>query len=114
MIQRLMPDEIGVSVSYPLPGTKFYDMVSMQLKDKANWTDSDELALMFRNTYEPSFYKQLHKYVHSYFRTLKALQRIKSGVMQPLSAPAKTIKTVAKLPYYMMQEHWHKLVLSKS
>ncbi len=114
MIERLMPDEIGVSVSYPLPGTKFYDMVSMQLKEKANWTDSDELALMFRNTYEPSFYKQLHKYVHSYFRTLKAKQRIKSGVRQPFKATSKTMETIAKLPYYMLQEHWQKLVLSKS
>ena len=86
----------------------------MQLKEKANWTDSDELALMFRNTYEPSFYKQLHKYVHSYFRTLKAKQRIKSGVRQPFKATSKTMETIAKLPYYMLQEHWQKLVLSKS
>jgi anaerobic magnesium-protoporphyrin IX monomethyl ester cyclase len=114
MIQRLMPDEIGVSVSYPLPGTKFYDMVSTQLTEKANWTDSDELALMFRNTYEPSFYKQLHKYVHSYFRTLRAIQRIKNGVRQPFVATTNTIKTMAKLPYYILQEHWQKIVLSKS
>jgi anaerobic magnesium-protoporphyrin IX monomethyl ester cyclase len=46
MVLELMPEEIGISVSYPLPGTKFYDKVKEQLNDKANWTDSDELALM--------------------------------------------------------------------
>ncbi|MGN6402555.1 MAG: B12-binding domain-containing radical SAM protein, partial [Flavisolibacter sp.] len=68
MINKLLPHEIGISVSYPLPGTLFYEKVKDQLKEKANWTDSDELALMFRNTYQPAFYKQLHRYVHQSYR----------------------------------------------
>jgi anaerobic magnesium-protoporphyrin IX monomethyl ester cyclase len=68
MINQLMPHEIGISVSYPLPGTVFYEKVKEQLKEKSNWTDSDELALMFRNTYQPSFYRQLHRYVHKNFK----------------------------------------------
>jgi hypothetical protein len=68
MINKLLPHEIGISVSYPLPGTLFYEKVKDQLKEKANWTDSDELALMFRNTYQPAFYKQLHRYVHKSYR----------------------------------------------
>ena len=31
MVMKLMPDDIGVSVSYPLPGTKFYEKVKMDL-----------------------------------------------------------------------------------
>ena len=68
MINKLLPHEIGISVSYPLPGTLFYEKVKDQLREKANWTDSDELALMFRNTYQPAFYKQLHRYVHQSYR----------------------------------------------
>jgi anaerobic magnesium-protoporphyrin IX monomethyl ester cyclase len=34
MIKDIVPDEIGVSVSYPLPGTKFYDKVKEELKIK--------------------------------------------------------------------------------
>ena len=68
MINKLLPYEIGISVSYPLPGTVFYERVKAQLRDKSNWTDSDELALMFRNTYAPAFYKQLHRYVHKSYR----------------------------------------------
>ena len=43
MIKTLMPDNIGISVSYPLPGTVFHERVKSELKEKANWTDSDEL-----------------------------------------------------------------------
>ena len=68
MINKLLPYEIGISVSYPLPGTVFYEKVKSQLVEKTNWTDSDEMALMFRNTYHPAFYKQLHRYVHKSYR----------------------------------------------
>ena len=64
MINELLPYEMGISVSYPLPGTVFFEKVKNELQEKTNWTDSDELALMFRNTYQPAFYKQLHRYVH--------------------------------------------------
>jgi anaerobic magnesium-protoporphyrin IX monomethyl ester cyclase len=36
MVLELMPDEIGISVSYPLPGTKFYENVKSQLGAKQN------------------------------------------------------------------------------
>lgn len=76
MMDKLEPFDIGVSVSYPLPGTVFYDRVQSDLKDKANWTDSDELLLMFPGTYSPEFYKVLHRYVHRRFRKESARRRI--------------------------------------
>ena len=72
LILDLLPDELGISVSYPLPGTKFYEKVKHELAAKSNWTDSDELALMFTNTYSPGFYKRLHRYVHRLYRAKKA------------------------------------------
>ncbi len=69
LIKETLPDDMGISVSYPLPGTGFYEKVKQDLKTKANWTDSDELALMFKNTYRPEFYKLLHRYVHAIYRT---------------------------------------------
>ncbi len=68
MINGLLPFEIGISVSYPLPGTVFYNRVKAELKKKTNWTDSDEMALMFSNTFPASYYKQLHNYVHKNYR----------------------------------------------
>ncbi len=68
MLLTNMPDDIGVSVSYPLPGTPFYETVKSQLSQKANWTDSDDLAMMFQNTFNQSYYKALHRYIHKKFR----------------------------------------------
>ena len=39
MVRDCMPDDIGISVSYPLPGTKFFERVKMELGDKQNWID---------------------------------------------------------------------------
>ena len=100
MINELLPYEIGVSVSYPLPGTLFYEKVKTELKEKANWTDSDELALMFRNTYQPAFYKQLHRYVHKTYRMHIALENIKQILKKPVKATATTFKKAASLVYY--------------
>ncbi len=57
MVFELMPHDIGVSVSYPLPGTVFYDRVKSELHEKTNWTDSDELLVMFRELIHPLFIK---------------------------------------------------------
>ncbi len=75
MLLETMPDDIGASVSYPLPGTGFYEKVKSELATKSNWTDSDELALMFKNTYSPEFYKRLHRYVHKRYRLAQARER---------------------------------------
>ena len=34
LVEEARPDDIGVSVSYPLPGTKFYEIVKQQLGEK--------------------------------------------------------------------------------
>jgi anaerobic magnesium-protoporphyrin IX monomethyl ester cyclase len=99
MICRLLPSEIGISVSYPLPGTVFYDKVKEQLQQKTNWTDSDELALMFRNTYPPSFYKQLHRYVHKIFRRQIAFQQINHIVRKPMQADWNMIRKAISYIY---------------
>jgi anaerobic magnesium-protoporphyrin IX monomethyl ester cyclase len=83
MVKDLLPDDIGISVSYPLPGTVFYDKVKEQLKDKSNWTDSDELAMMFKNTYKPEFYKQLQRYIHKVYRKTIGIQSARKLFSKP-------------------------------
>ncbi|PWT99000.1 MAG: radical SAM protein [Bacteroidetes bacterium] len=100
MINELLPYEIGISVSYPLPGTVFYDKVKSQLSDKANWTDSDELVLMFRNTYQPAFYKQLHRYVHKSYRKHLAIASLRKIFTQPQSFSLHKFRKAASLIYY--------------
>lgn len=76
LLKDTIPDEIGISVSYPLPGTVFYEKVKQDLGSKTNWTHSDEMALMFRNTYSPAFYKVLYRLVHSVYRRSKAYSKL--------------------------------------
>lgn len=113
MINKLMPAEIGISVSYPLPGTLFYEKVKSQLKEKANWTDSDELALMFRNTYQPFFYKQLHRYVHLSYRQHIAFANLKNLLMHPLQGKLSMFKRVLSGIYYLPAAFLGKQKLNK-
>jgi anaerobic magnesium-protoporphyrin IX monomethyl ester cyclase len=53
------PDEIGVSVAYPLPGTPFHDTVRSQLNGKANWEETDSLEMLFHGTYTTEFYRMV-------------------------------------------------------
>jgi radical SAM superfamily enzyme YgiQ (UPF0313 family) len=64
LLRDTEPDDIGVSVSYPLPGTRFYERVANQLGSKRNWSDSDDLAMMFQGAYQTRFYKALHEALH--------------------------------------------------
>jgi anaerobic magnesium-protoporphyrin IX monomethyl ester cyclase len=82
LVRACRPDDIGVSISYPLPGTPFYERVKAELGAKQNWVDSDDLAMMYRATYVPEFYRALHGLVHAEFRRrrgLAALRRLTSG-----------------------------------
>ena len=64
MVRETRPDDVGISVAYPLPGTKFYQLVGLQLGAKKNWSDSDDLAMMFQGTYSSDFYRALRDAVH--------------------------------------------------
>jgi anaerobic magnesium-protoporphyrin IX monomethyl ester cyclase len=103
MVLDLMPDEVGISVSYPLPGTKFYDTVKSQLKEKQNWTDSDDLAIMFESTFHKDFYKELHRYVHSVYKTKRGLQSLRKIFREPLRTTYKDIKSGLASIYFATQ-----------
>jgi anaerobic magnesium-protoporphyrin IX monomethyl ester cyclase len=65
LVRDTRPDDIGVSVSYPLPGTKFFERVQAQLGEKTNWSDSEDLAMMFQGAYTNEFYRALHDALHA-------------------------------------------------
>ena len=72
MVRDCRPDDIGISVSYPLPGTRFYERIKNTMGEKHNWEHSNDLDLMFPGQYRPDFYRQLHRVVHQEFRLHKA------------------------------------------
>lgn len=64
MVRETEPDDIGVSVSYPLSGTKFHQIVSSRMGAKANWDHSADLAMMFRGAFSSEFYRALADALH--------------------------------------------------
>jgi radical SAM superfamily enzyme YgiQ (UPF0313 family) len=113
MINSLLPDSLGISVSYPLPGTAFFERVKADLKSKANWTDSDELKIMFRNAYHPAFYKQLHRYVHLSYRWHLALQQIKKMLARPAAVRRAGVRQAASIAWYGPASLWGLMKLHK-
>ncbi|HEU0301240.1 MAG TPA: radical SAM protein [Longimicrobium sp.] len=69
LIREERPDDIGVSVAYPLPGTIFHQKVQAQLGARRNWQDTGELAMLFHGTYTTEFYRKLRNALHDEART---------------------------------------------
>lgn len=65
LVRLTRPHDVGISVSYPLPSTRFYDKVRAQLGSKRNWTDSDDLCVMFTAEYKDAFYHALRDALHA-------------------------------------------------
>lgn len=72
LAREIEPADIGVSVSYPLPGTQFYERVRQELGVKQNWFDSSDLSTMYKATYAPEVYRRVHGLVHHEFRARKS------------------------------------------
>jgi anaerobic magnesium-protoporphyrin IX monomethyl ester cyclase len=64
LVEEARPDDVGVSVSYPLPGTKFYEAVKQQLGEKRHWQESNDLEMMFAGTYRSEFYRAVRNLLH--------------------------------------------------
>lgn len=64
-VRETRPDDIGISFSYPLPGTVFYERVQAELGEKRNWIDSDDLCIMFKAAYNTDFYRAVRDALHA-------------------------------------------------
>jgi anaerobic magnesium-protoporphyrin IX monomethyl ester cyclase len=102
LVRECLPDHIGISVSYPLKDTPFYDKVINRMGEKKNWRDSGDLALMFTGKYPPDFYRALHKYTHHYFGFVSLLrpQPLKKRIRR-LAAQYRHIPGMIKYKWQM-------------
>jgi anaerobic magnesium-protoporphyrin IX monomethyl ester cyclase len=113
MVRTLMPDEVGISVSYPLPGTKFYEKVKDQMREKQNWTDSDDLMVMFQSTFTKQYYKELHRYVHAVYRREKGFLTLKKLFNNPFRFSYRELRTGLATFYYIPTTFTRGLKLKK-
>ena len=88
LVRECRPDDIGISISYPLPGTKFHERVSLQMGEKRNWRDSDDLDMMYPGPFGTAFYRSLYCVAHKEFRIRKLRDEIASGGVRSLLALA--------------------------
>jgi len=113
MLMELMPEDVGISISYPLPGTKFYEKVKEGLQKKANWTDSDDLALMYIGTFSPAFYRRLHRYVHHIFRRKQRLKSIISVLNARTTPKPDIFRDLLALAYYVPAILYDRIMMKK-
>ena len=102
MIRVCQPDEIGISVSYPLPGTSFYNRVEAELAKKQNWVDSGDLDLMFAGIYSPAFYRRLHTVVHKRASVWRGQVAARQLLMNPRSIQPSRLRSIAASVYHGM------------
>lgn len=95
VVRETRPDDVGVSVAYPLPGTPFYERVRDELGSKTNWVDSDDLSMMFKGTYTNEFYRALRDALHA---EVKSWSQAKSADVETVEVrPEVTVTDPGRL-----------------
>ncbi|MBZ0283040.1 MAG: B12-binding domain-containing radical SAM protein [Anaerolineae bacterium] len=102
MVRDLMPDDIGISVSYPLPGTPFYENVKHELGARVNWIDSQDMAMLYKGPFATAFYRQLHTVVHKDYRSRKTLAELRGLLRNPANLRPSHIKQTAAMIYHRL------------
>jgi hypothetical protein len=105
-VRQTQPDDIGISVSYPLPGTKFYERVKVQLGEKQNWNSSADLAMLYQGPFTTAFYRQLHAVVHREFRLRRAWLELKRVAAHPSRWRMHHLRLVAASLYRRATLPW--------
>lgn len=110
MVRDCQPDDIGISISYPLPGTKLYESVESQLGNQQHWIDSSDLAMMYNGPFSTHFYRQLYITIHKEFRARQTWQLLKKPYRVGIIRITKMIYQWLTLPI----EQWKLERLTKS
>lgn len=106
MVRELLPDEIGISVSYPLPGTPFYDRVVAEMTTQQNWSQSADLAMMFEGPYRTDFYRALARYTHKDHRLRLGLEAA-GKLVRGKGVPRDRVRRFLLAPYYAAARSLH-------
>lgn len=94
MVRDLRPDEIGVSVSYPLPGTGFHEKVRAQM-GRENWQSTMDNEVLFEAAYPQAFYDSARELLRAEHAWLSW-------------RPSLGVRRAAALPYHAARWPWHR------
>jgi anaerobic magnesium-protoporphyrin IX monomethyl ester cyclase len=102
LVRACLPDEIGMSVSYPLPGTRFYERVKDELGARRNWVDSDDLAMLYRGPYSTAFYRRLYTVVQKDFRMRDGLREVRAALGRPDRLRPRHLRRLAAASFHAL------------
>jgi len=102
LVRAGLPDAIGVSVSYPLPGTPFHARVGAELGARRHWADSRDLAMLFHGTYRTPFYRRVRDLLHRDHES--ALDAARTG-----ASPAGAGAAAARRRRMAVERAWRRL-----
>jgi anaerobic magnesium-protoporphyrin IX monomethyl ester cyclase len=106
IVRACRPDDIGMSVSYPLPGTPFHERVKSQLGAQQNWHASDDLAMLYQGPFTTDFYRQLHRVLHKEFRSQRIRQQLANrSIHRAQSSPLPTFQTSLPSTFNLQLSH---------
>jgi len=88
-----------MSVSYPLPGTRFFAAVQHELGSKQNWQDSDDLAMLYHGPFSTGFYRWLHRVLHREFRAQRAWDQLLPALRRPLTLRLRHLRLARSVVY---------------
>lgn len=100
MVRDCRPDDIGMSVSYPLPGTKFYQRVEDRLGSQQNWRDSNDLAMLYHGPFTTAFYRQLHKVLHKEYRARRHRETLQGAIRRGGALKRENLRHAAAAAYH--------------
>lgn len=100
LVGRLRPDEIGVSLSYPLPGTAFYDRVVAQ-GDAGRWEGSMDNRPLFAAAFGQPFYDLAKKVIQHQHAVARGPQTVRVFLRHPGPRAGRRLAALA----------WHALRL---
>jgi anaerobic magnesium-protoporphyrin IX monomethyl ester cyclase len=71
---------------------------------KQNWVDSDDLAMMYRATYVPEFYRALHALVHNEFRSWKLIDELTRALGRPSTLRPRQLRRALALAGHILKQ----------
>ena len=96
-MRELLPDDIGISVNYPLPGTRYYEQTAARLGDKRNWRESNDLDPLVPGRYSRAFYRTLSRVVHAELRVIRGVQALRTTLREPFRVDWERLRRAAQL-----------------
>ncbi len=97
LVRELLPDDIGVSVSYPLPGTRYHERMSARLGDKRNWIESSDLDPLVPGMFSRGFYRTLSRVVHAELRVLRGARALGGLLREPFGGRSGRLRRAVGL-----------------